>query len=389
MRITSVSSSPGGDVMSRMPSARVEDCASDSNRRRSGDGAVATTPATVIGASRRRTATAVVSPARTVTASCTERYPTPRTSRRQVPGATGDRKKRPDESVSVRKPCPSRSTAASLTGVPASERTVPATAPASLAPGAPCPRAAVATAVERTSANRAATLAFLAMSPEVTCPACGAKGAGKFCPDCGAAVAPRGRTGVPHSAGSRDPLPWIITGVAVLAVSATLVVIATRTGNPATPTATDPASAPATTDLSAMSPREAADRLYERVARADEAGDTANVQFFGPMAINAYANVTPLDPDARLHLGLIQLALGNPDGAAAQADSIRRESRTHLFASLLDIRTAEARSDAAAAARALAAFLRNYDAERARRLDEYDQHNPILLAAKNQAERNR
>lgn len=140
-----------------------------------------------------------------------------------------------------------------------------------------------------------------------------------------------------------------------------------------------------TTDISQMSPREAADRLFDRVARADEAGDTAQVNFFGPMTIQAYANVTPLDADARLHLGLVQLALGNYAAADAQADSIASVARTHLFASLLRIRAAEQRGDPAAARRHYATLLQNYDAERARRAAEYDQHDAILVEARNQA----
>lgn len=226
---------------------------------------------------------------------------------------------------------------------------------------------------------------------ERTCPHCGSKlsGKAKFCPECGGAVIPTLPGGArPLMAAPADKLPWIIAVVAVLALLTTLIVVVTRGRAPAAATQEVPGIGDptrGTTDLTQLSPREAADRLFDRVARASEAGDTAQVNFFGPMTVQAYANVTPLDADARLHLGLVQLALGNHAAADAQADSIAREFRNHLFASLLRIRAAEQRGDAAGARRLYGSYLQSYDAERARRLPEYDQHDAILVEARNQA----
>jgi len=220
------------------------------------------------------------------------------------------------------------------------------------------------------------------------CPVCGAvlPGRAKFCAECGttlksaAAPAPAAAT-----VSTNQILPWFIAGVCVLAVFAMVIIIAVRRPEPAAgnqsnaPFAQGGAPGPTgTTDISNMTPREAADRLYDRIARASEAGDSGQVNFFAPMALQAYAAVSPLDIDARLHIGMIELAAGNPAGAMAQADTIQRESRTHLFGSLLKARVAEATNNTAAKRQAYQAFLANWTAERAKSLPEYGQHETVL-----------
>jgi hypothetical protein len=192
-----------------------------------------------------------------------------------------------------------------------------------------------------------------------------------------------------HSAGGTgNPiLPWFIAGVCVLAVFAMVIIIAVRRPEPAAGNQSNvaapfaqgrPGSTTGTTDISNMSPREAADRLFDRIARASEAGDTGQVNFFGPMTIQAYAQVSPLDPDARLHIGMVYMAMGNAAGAAAQADSLVRQARTHLFGPLLKARIAEAGNNTAALRQAYQTFLANWTAERAKNLPEYSQHDAML-----------
>jgi hypothetical protein len=182
-------------------------------------------------------------------------------------------------------------------------------------------------------------------------------------------------------------LPWFLAGCGVLAVHAAVIIMAVRTRAPigapvqssgefqSAPPAGATGSPP---DISNMTPREAADRLYERIMRASEANDTAQVQFFAPMALNAYSRVQPLDADARLHLGLIEIASGNAAAAMVQADSITRTAGLHLFGPLLKARAADAAGNRAAAREAYRAFLANYDAEMRKNLPEYTDHSQLL-----------
>jgi hypothetical protein len=224
-----------------------------------------------------------------------------------------------------------------------------------------------------------------------SCPSCGASlsARAKFCPECGTVVAARAPgTASLTAAGQR--LPWIVAGTAILALLTLVVVLVSRRPPASAATAGGgpfSAAAPATTDITQLTPQEQADRLFNRVMRAIEAGDTAQLQFFGPMTLQAYANIAPLDADQRLHVGLIQLALGAAAGAAAEADTIARQSRTHLFASALRARAADQRGDQAAARAAYRAFLDAYDAERAKNLPEYGQHETLLTETREAARR--
>jgi hypothetical protein len=239
------------------------------------------------------------------------------------------------------------------------------------------------------------------------CPACGAMSSGKFCsecgaplggatcPSCGAKVPARarfcGECGAPigatvrlaptpaRAASARDRMAWYVAGLAVIALLVVIVIVVGRRSAPPAAAAAAPASERATTDLSSMSPREQADRLYNRIMTASEAGDTSQVSFFGPMGLQAYANLGPdLDPDARLHVGLIDLALGAAPAAAAQGDTILRATPTHLFGFLLRARAAEAEGNQAAEHQADRAFASNYAAEQAKKRPEYAEHAQML-----------
>jgi len=222
-----------------------------------------------------------------------------------------------------------------------------------------------------------------------TCAACGAKlsGRSKFCASCGAPVAGRAAGGVAPN----QRAAWIVSGVCLVALLVTVVVVfARRAPGAASGQAASAGGAEqaATTDITAMPPAEQANRLFDRVMRAQEAGDTAQVGFFGPMAIQAYGMPgVKLDPDARLHLGLLAIATGNPAGALAQADTILRGSRTHLYGLVLKARAAEAAGNSAALRSALQAFAANYDAERAKNLPEYAEHPQLLQETRDLAAR--
>jgi hypothetical protein len=214
----------------------------------------------------------------------------------------------------------------------------------------------------------------------MTCHACGAQLSpnARFCHKCGAMV------GDSTSTGWRAGLPWAVAGAALGAL-ATVVIM--RTSAPRGPDAANPqppmGRAP---DISQMSPDERANRLFNRIMMADEAGKRDSVLFFLPMALTAYAQLGPLDVDSRYHVGLIQLAAGQPAGAVAQADTILREEPTHLFGFVLRARAAQVMGNRQAEQRAYADFLRNEAPEMARNRPEYADHRE-LAAFRAQAQR--
>jgi hypothetical protein len=243
------------------------------------------------------------------------------------------------------------------------------------------------------------------------CPACGASSTGKFChacgapltatacAKCGATLSPRSRfcpdcgapAGVSGGARSADRTAWIVAGVSLVALIVVVIVMVARRGAPvqSTPeTGAPSAGIPSSTDLSQMSPKEQADRLFDRVMRESEAGQLDSARFFAPMAIQAHEMLGgAIDADGRLHLGLIHLAVGETAAARAQADTLLRGSPTHLYGLVLRIRLAEAARDEAATQRALHAFAAAYASERAKNLPEYAQHAQLLVETKDRADR--
>ncbi|MEZ5932484.1 MAG: hypothetical protein R3F54_11105 [Alphaproteobacteria bacterium] len=116
-------------------------------------------------------------------------------------------------------------------------------------------------------------------------------------------------------------------------------------------------------DLSTMTPREAADRLFNRVMMADEQGNRDEVERFAPMAVAAYDRVQSLDPDALYHIGLIHAATGNIDLAKDVVERLRAIVPGHLLASQLDHRLAVNEGDQARADAAIERFKASYDDE--------------------------
>jgi ribosomal protein L40E len=243
-----------------------------------------------------------------------------------------------------------------------------------------------------------------AATPTV-CAACGTAASGNFCSRCGAALGPRRCTGCgselspgakfcrrcgtasvvgARPASSRVPLAAAAGGALLLAI----LLVALMRGNRAAPgpdgpevegpaaAAGGPPGAPP--DISAMSPRERFDRLYNRIMRAAESGDDATVGRFTPMALLAYAQLPSLDADARYHAALIQVHTGNVGAAQALADTILADTPGHLFGYLIAGTVARWRQDTAGAARAYAAFLDHYDAELAAGRPEYGEHKRAL-----------
>ncbi len=174
-------------------------------------------------------------------------------------------------------------------------------------------------------------------------------------------------------------LAYLLAGIVVLGV----VLVAVWAGaDKAPPPASAPASAApqgaAAIDLSAMSPRERFDRLYDRVMRASEGGDEATVTQFAPMALAAYEQLDSIDTDARYHAAMIRMHTGDLPGAAALADTIRAAAPAHLFSYVIHGTLARQRGDQAMLRAEQATFLRHYQAEMALERPEYSQHAVIL-----------
>lgn len=127
-------------------------------------------------------------------------------------------------------------------------------------------------------------------------------------------------------------------------------------------------------DISALSPRERFDRLYNRVMRAAESDDQATVTAFAPMAIQAYAMLDNVDVDARYHLALIQLHSGGIAAARAQGDTIQATEPGHLFGFLVQGAVARYQKDQLALDAIYRGFLSKYEAEQRRGRPEYTEH---------------
>jgi TolA-binding protein len=185
----------------------------------------------------------------------------------------------------------------------------------------------------------------------------------------------------PARTGASRYLPWIF-GAAVVLI---LVALASRqSSRPAAPAAATPPTA-APPDLGSMSPAERFARLYQRVITAAQSGDQATVNQFTPMAIQAFGMLDTVTVDARYHLAMLQLHVGDLAGAQSQSDSIRRENPDHLFGYVIAAAVARWKKDDAARDRAYRDFLKRYDAEIGRKRGEYVEHRAMLEEVKRTA----
>jgi len=275
---------------------------------------------------------------------------------------------------------------------------------------------------------------------QVVCAACSTPGTGRFCsncgarldvskcPGCGTDVSPGARfchacgrptTSVPaESAQSRDSaapsagrapavssLPWIVAAIALVSLLAFFAGNAFRKPRGSTLDAPQNAlpqaglddrgmiaGAPAAgavrgPDISQLSPQERADRLFNRVMLLSSQGKTDSVLFFAPMAISAYQMLSPLNADQRYDMGRIAEVAGAIPLAKAQADTILRENPAHLLGLVLAARIATVEKRDADRTAIEKRFLAALDAERAKRLPEYDRHEADITAAIGDAQR--
>ncbi|MFQ5538407.1 MAG: hypothetical protein ACE5GJ_13265 [Gemmatimonadota bacterium] len=142
---------------------------------------------------------------------------------------------------------------------------------------------------------------------------------------------------------------------------------------------------PGVTDITQMTPREAADRLFDRVMRTISAGDTAAALGFQPMAVQAYQRAEPLDADGLFHQSLLEL-LTDPPAALATAKRILEMDPDHILGLGAAAEAARAMGDDEAAAEFYRHLLEAYDAQAARSLPEYEGHSGLLSAYRAEAE---
>ena len=234
------------------------------------------------------------------------------------------------------------------------------------------------------------------------CQSCGTNLGGRFCDQCGAKLSPSatfcsqcGAKGDPATASRRElaaavvgnNLPWWIAGAAMFALIVYIGVTMVRPGPVGAPAVAGPvATGPAAIDLNSMTPREAADRLYNRVMESAAQGDSTGAQAFLPMAIGAYERARPLDHDGLFHLSLLQRTAMDLEGALLSARAILEEDPNHvlgLSAAAIAARELGLEEDARAY---FERILAGYDEQAARGLPEYLDHARIMSTVRDTAE---
>ncbi|HKP14483.1 MAG TPA: hypothetical protein VJT85_00395, partial [Gemmatimonadaceae bacterium] len=203
--------------------------------------------------------------------------------------------------------------------------------------------------------------------------------------------------GAPSAAASRgfaSALPWAVAALAL--VSLTALVVGQRFGargnanapttevldganmqgaTPIGPSGADAIGAgPRAPDISQMTPEQRAERLYDRIMAAHEAGKQDSVRFFFPMARSVYQTLDSLNLDQRYDLGRLGEVGGDTALARAQADTILKARPTHLLGLILAARVARMEGGDARARALDARLLAAEPAERAAALPEYLLH---------------
>lgn len=134
-------------------------------------------------------------------------------------------------------------------------------------------------------------------------------------------------------------------------------------------------------DISALSPQDRAERLFNRVMTLSGQGKTDSVLFFAPMAISAYEMLAPLNIDQRYDMGRIAEVAGALPLARAQADTILQKSPDHLLGLILAARVAYLDGDSAAKKRYEVHLLAAAKTEAGRKLPEYELHQSDITNA--------
>lgn len=232
------------------------------------------------------------------------------------------------------------------------------------------------------------------------CAQCGSPsgGADRFCTSCGAELpgrvsraASEAAASAPAPSGWSGKAPWAVAGVAVAGLLALALVLVLRDGvaeggGSSTPSAgqAPPLGPTSAVDLSSMTPREAAERLFTRVMTAVEAGNSAGANLFLPMALASYDRIGVLSLDDRFHLSLLHAVAGDGAQALAVAEAGLAVRPTHLLCLAAAAEGALLLGDSATAAAHYQTFVEAYDDELRTGLTEYTSReagHPDLLPA--------
>jgi len=182
---------------------------------------------------------------------------------------------------------------------------------------------------------------------------------------------------------------------AVLGVLVVVLAVAAYRGEGGSPPVAGPAGASALGPIGDApgrappltgTPREQADRLFNRVMQLLAMNDSVQASFFLPMAILAYKQAGELDADGHYHLAVLETTAGNYAAAREAADRILAVTPDHLLGLGAAARAAAAAGDTATARRFYERFLRVYDEELARDRQEYRDHAQILPDYRSEAQ---
>ena len=185
----------------------------------------------------------------------------------------------------------------------------------------------------------------------------------------------------PGGTSRSNMVPWGIGGVSLVILAVLVLVRRSDSSLNATTLSVSAVASPGPPDISNMTPRERAERLYDRSMTVREAGKLDSATFFASMAIQAYDALPDRTLDDRYDVGRLALVAGQATRAQAEADTILAARPTHLLGLLLSEAAARARGDAAAASAAHCRLLDAAPTERQTNLPEYTSHATELTNA--------
>lgn len=214
-----------------------------------------------------------------------------------------------------------------------------------------------------------------AMTRKTWCPNCGLSESGRYCPRCGDTL--------PRPAGREN---WLIGGVAWGVVMLFLLAPVIRQESPgAGGSGVRGLAGPAGPVAEVSRSRSAADQLFDHVVEAAEAGDSAGLALYLPMAIQAYQEARPLDADGLFHLSTLQRTSDLVRDAGGTAGEVLAGNPNHLLGLYAAAEAAEQAGDTVAARDFYARLVDAWDGEMERDRPEYHAHAEMLEAVRARA----